>query len=245
MHAPIGHIAACVVTAPAEVVVYPRRVVDRLGRRTEPGIIVERCRDLPGRRGPFFYLVCPHPVLYGVYLADRSAANQAHDMPNVFRRAMVDTHLDHAVVFAGSPDSPAALGDVVGERLLAIDMLAGPAGSDRNRRVPMVGGRDNDSIQRLVVHQPPVVGCQLGFAPRSLPGPGKMPLVHITESGDLHLGIPPGHPEQAASPASNADVTDRQALGRARGEHTWNERRQGDERRRARQETASRQVSMA
>ena len=64
-------------------------------------------------------------------------------------------------------------------------------------------------------------------------------------AGDLYLGIPPGHPEQAASPASNADMTDRQALGRTRGEHTWNEGGQGYEGRRARQEAAARQVSIA
>ena len=40
-------------------------------------------------------------------------------------------------------------------------------------------------------------------------------------------------------------LTDRQALGRTRGEHTWNEGGQGDERRRARQEAAARQVSIA
>ena len=59
--------------------------------------------------------------------------------------------LDDAPVFLGGFDQLASLEDIVAERLLDVDVLAGLAGPDRHQAMPVVGGGDGDDVHFLVV----------------------------------------------------------------------------------------------
>src|SRR5438445_529307 len=57
---------------------------------------------------------------------------------------------DALVTFSSLDDAP-AFADVVADRLLNVDMLAGLETPDGRQGVPVVGGRDADNVDRLVV----------------------------------------------------------------------------------------------
>ena len=67
--------------------------------------------------------------------------------------AALRAHLDHAAVLAGRGDHLPAFPDVVGQRLLDVDVLARLAGPDGGQGVPMVGRGDDDGVDVLVVEQ--------------------------------------------------------------------------------------------
>ena len=84
--------------------------------------------------------------------ADELAGDAVHR-----HRALLAADLEDTVVAARGFDQRAALGDVEGERLLRVDILAGLAGVDRAENALMVGGGDDDAIDILQVEQRAVV----------------------------------------------------------------------------------------
>src|SRR5207247_9684344 len=59
--------------------------------------------------------------------------------------------LHDAAVFLGRFDALAALENIVADRLLDIDVLAGLTGPNRDQRVPVIAGGDRNRVQLLVV----------------------------------------------------------------------------------------------
>ena len=71
------------------------------------------------------------------------------------------------LVLAGRLDQQLALARVVAARLLDVDVLAGRAGEDRGRGVPVVAGGDDQDVDGLVVEDAAEVGDGLrGLARR-------------------------------------------------------------------------------
>src|SRR5207249_3506511 len=88
----------------------------------------------------------------------------------VLCRAVLRADLDHAVVLLRRLDDRPAFADVVGQRLLDVDVLAGPAGEHGDGRVPVVGGADEDGVHVLAVEYLAEVLVRLAAGPGPLSG---------------------------------------------------------------------------
>ena len=98
-------------------------------------------------------------------------------------------HLRHAVVLLGQLRHHARLADGVGERLLAVDVLAQAQGRRRGGRVDVVGRGHHHGVDVLLLQQfsQVVVLPRLGEPVGRL---GQVRVVHVAEGGDVHqLGV--------------------------------------------------------
>src|SRR5262245_9948930 len=107
------------------------------------------------------------------------------------RTAVLRADLHHAVVFARRFDHSAAFPDIVRWRLLDIDVLTGLAGTDRSRRVPVIGSGDDNGVDGLVVEDAAHLFDGLGRLPLptsdGLGGPGQAFFVQVANTGDLGI----------------------------------------------------------
>ena len=81
----------------------------------------------------------------------------AEELPRLLElrhRSLLRADLNDPAVFRLGFDDASSLLEIVGERLLAVDVLAGLAGRDRDRYVPVVRGRDDDRVHVLSIEQP-------------------------------------------------------------------------------------------
>ena len=97
-------------------------------------------------------------------VADAPFLDVAHRALEVRARALLGAHLHDAIVAAGGVDHQPAVADVVRDRLLDVDVLAGVAGVDAHDRVPVLGRGDHDRVDVAVLEQPAVVGHRFGAA---------------------------------------------------------------------------------
>ena len=156
--------------------------VDDLDAVVEPVRLVE----LFGRRG---VLESPRAVRPHVHLADRTddAGHQDFlDRAPRRRRVALVAHLRRQlrVLRRGLPNEP-GFPDVVGERLLAVDVLAVRQRQVGRERVRVLGRRDHDGVEgvRLVEHAPEVVEL---LRLREPLGRGvHRVLVHVAEDDDV------------------------------------------------------------
>src|SRR5207249_3401676 len=77
-------------------------------------------------------------------------------------------HLHLSLVLAGGGDKPFALASVVRAGLLDINMLAGSAGENRGRRVPVVAGGHDKDVHALIVENMTKILRLLGRLARDL-----------------------------------------------------------------------------
>ena len=106
-------------------------------------------------------------------------------------RPALGADLDDLLVAAGGLDHEPALADVVAARLLDINVLAGVAGEDRGRGVPVVGRGDPHGVHALIVEDLPHVldGFRLGagqFLGR-VDGLGEAVGIHVADVGDADI----------------------------------------------------------
>src|SRR5262249_57038891 len=107
----------------------PQVVVEALGRRR----LLAAADRLP---------VVLVPGLGEVGPADDALADLVDGLDDLGPAAPLAAHLDVLAVLAGGLHHQLALARVVAARLLDVDVLAGGAGEDARRRVPLVAGRD-------------------------------------------------------------------------------------------------------
>ena len=141
-------------------------------------------------------------------LADRRAAPALH----------ADLH--HPARLAGRLDHQPPLADVVRAGLLDVDVLAGLAGQDRGRPVPVVGGRDPDGVDGLVVEDPAEVLDDPGRLAGRLRPVGRLPgprLVNVAGVGEVDVVPRDEGPDVARPHLAAADHGDRQAAVRPDG----------------------------
>ena len=109
-----------------------------------------------------------------------------------------------------------ALARVVAARLLDVDVLAGGAGQDRGRRVPVVAGGDDEDVDGLVVED----AAKIGDHPRRAVAdllhrrgrPLRPSLIEIANISDLDPRLALKGCRQAQAPAPRPHHSDEQFL---------------------------------
>ena len=220
VHDVAGHVAQCtgtevVPSAPVPGQIY--RVVWALHGRTQPEIPVQRAghRHLVGGQ---VQALRPDgavgPAVYLPYLADLASPYPFCDAAAPVERVTLVAHLCGHLIFLGQPGQQACLIHRVGQRLLAIDMLAQRHGMSCHAGMRMVGGGHHDGIDalaHLVEHHAPVLE------------PAGVGIVTERLVGIFPVDIAQGHDvlrshvlEVAASHAANTDTGDVQFVTRGR-----------------------------
>ena len=155
----VAHVAVAEIPVPVPVVVNVVAAEGPVGRRPEPEVVVERRRErarpasgrwpgASGRRGRAPCTPCRSSPSAGAgrppgWPPSCGAARRAGRCAGTCRAASTSL-----------PPLP----DVVGGRLLDVDVLARLAGPDRRQGVPVVGCRHGDDVDLLVlVHAPEVL----------------------------------------------------------------------------------------
>src|SRR5262249_21194375 len=125
--------------------------------------------------------------------AEFAAAHQLHRLLDLRPAPPLVAHLHAAVVLAGGLDHQLALARVVAARLLDVDVLAGGAGQDRGRGVPVVAGRNDQRLDPPGVEDAAEVGDGLRRLALDLTGLlgglGGAVLVGVADVGDLDAGL--------------------------------------------------------
>src|SRR5262249_40627158 len=130
MNAVVAQFAGAVIPVPVPVVVEPIRVERSLRRRPQPQVIVN------ARRHGGILLVADGLALAGDpgaderHLAKFARTDKLGSAQDVRSAAALRPGLDDALVLARRLDHAPALDDVVRDRLLDVDVLAGLAGPD-------------------------------------------------------------------------------------------------------------------
>ena len=149
MDAPVAHHAAGVVEVPAEEQVEPVRVERRARGGAEPAVVVDVRRGvgvgvLAHAHGADVLEV---PGLDPEDLAELPRADDLDGLLEVRRGPLLGADGHDLVRLPRGPDHRLALGDVVGDRLLDVDVLAGQHRLDRGQGMPVVG-RGDDHARR-------------------------------------------------------------------------------------------------
>src|SRR6185436_13208445 len=90
-------------------------------------------------------------------LAELAFLQEFHRLLEPLVGAALGARLADLPVLARRLDDLPAFPDVVADGFLDVDVLSGLEGPDRQQRVRMVGGRDRDGVDRLVLDQLPEV----------------------------------------------------------------------------------------
>ena len=136
--------------------------VGPVGARAEPEIPVESGRlggrplarpDLAGVARP------AGPGMHFSHGADRAVLDPLDRLAMALGGAALVAHLRRDPCLLGDARHETRLTDVVGERLLAVDVLAGLHRGDRDERVQVIGRGDQDGVDRLLLleHDPEVL----------------------------------------------------------------------------------------
>ncbi len=122
-------------------------------------------------------------------------------------------HLDHAARLASHLHHLSPFVDRLRERLLAVDVLAGPAGHDRLQRVPVVGRGDQHRVDIRLIEDLAEVTVRGRLAAEQL----RVGLLHrglrdIAHGGDLTVGVLQEELHHLAAPIPGADHSQANAL---------------------------------
>ena len=195
---PVHVLAAAEVRVPAPVHVDAGLAVGPPGRRADPEFVVE-VRRRGGERflpeGPGEIVVSGGQAdLDPLDLADAAVADELRGLVEVLDRTLPRPRLpDAAVALDGVAESP-ALAQVVGQRLLAVDVEPGAQGRDGQDGVPVVGDGDGDGVEVLAeVELPEIVVSRAGLVAVLLVdhvlGHGQRLLVEVADGDPLDLGL--------------------------------------------------------
>ena len=230
VRAPIGHAAAAVfaVVAPiGKMLVNAARaqfgIVSAFGRRAEPHVPVQAgfvrlsrqiTRDCRTTDGDLHH---PNP-------ADDTVAHEFARGAKFPRGPLHGAGLEHDVVLAHRLHHGLRFVNRLAKRFFAVDVFLRVGGCNRNKRVPMVGRRDDDRIDvfasdqfaEIVISGAPFVravgrfGCVviLDHLLRVLAACG----VHVAHGEHLGLGVGQKAAEQTAVLSSHANETKRDAV---------------------------------
>ncbi len=241
MRAAVGHFAPAGVHDEAPVEVAAPRVVGPPHCVALPHLPVERFGNrflLKGREeSPDFVVVrvvVGHVDLDGVKFSQAPVAHQFAGLAHRAGRAFVRAGLEDAAIAFHRLAHGSPLGDRVGQRFFAIDILAGPRRRDRDEGMPVIGSADQRRINILACQQFAEVGVQIAplelarlrpvliglfhFLERGLQTmrtpivvPPIGPLFHIAQCHHLHVGhaeellhVPGSLPAQADAPHCDA-----------------------------------------
>src|SRR3979490_395448 len=83
-------------------------------------------------------------------LAEFAGMEEVHRLTDAGRAANLRAGLANAIELAGRLDDPPAFADVMADRLLDVDVLAGLHGPDGGQGVPVIRRCDRDDIDGLI-----------------------------------------------------------------------------------------------
>src|SRR5262249_29907894 len=153
MNALIADVAVAGVPNPVPVVVeaIARERLHRCGAR--PQVVIDTGWDRFFRSAPDRVAPLVAQPASQINLADQSVVDLLNSLDHSSARTALCTVLDDAVVFSRGFDKLLALPPIVRARLLDVDVFARLAAPDSHEGVPVVGSRDGDSIDGLVIKQ--------------------------------------------------------------------------------------------
>ena len=165
MHAVVDDVAAGIVPEPVPGVVEMVLVERTRGRRAEPHVVID-----PGGHRLVGQVADGRPRLAVEDLDEVDLAQLARLQVLQGRRDVGSTpalgaDLDDPAVLPSRLDHLAAFPDAVAGGLLDVNVLAGLAGPDRAQGMPVVGGRDHQRVDALVIEDAPDVADRLGTLP--------------------------------------------------------------------------------
>ena len=155
-------------------------------------------------------------------IADLSAANVFQRGQVVGPAAVLGAHLHDALVFARGLHQHAALEHIVRKRLFDIDVLAGLAGHDRERGMPVVGRPDDDRIKVLRLEQVFDTFQLLRHLPVLMPSDGsgrtlQTTVEQVTHMRNLHVIAARKTGSKPSTTTATADQSQTDRLARASG----------------------------
>ncbi len=122
---------------------------------------------------------------------------------------------------SGGVDHRPAFGDGQRERLLAVHVLAGPAGVHRRQGVPVVGSRDQNGVDVGPVEQFSIIGAdgdtRTGLLGHEGGRVGKNFGIDIAEAGHFGIGASENRLEIARPLVADPDEPDPDPIGGAEG----------------------------
>ena len=168
-------------------------------RRPDPQVPVQplrhRGRLLRPARRTFDPLV--HPNVGFPHRPDRPRSDQLDHAAVVVGGVDLRAHLGRHLHLLGRFPHHAGLVDRVGQRLLAIDVLAPLHGRDAGQGVGVLGGADGHRVDVLLVEHLAPVGVGLGLG-MPLGGLGQVVVIHVAQGDDVLAGR--GHGRMLACP---------------------------------------------
>src|SRR5438552_17800417 len=97
---------------------------------------------------------------------DLAAAQVVERLAQKRARTILSAHLDHAAVLPGRRHHLLSFPELVGKRLLNINVLAGLTGPNCRQRMPVIGQSDDHRVDGFVVENPAKVAVSSElFAP--------------------------------------------------------------------------------
>ena len=185
MHHQVGQDAAAKIPEPAPIA--KAILIERLLRRiAEKSLPIDRLADRCPSLRIMPRLIAVPGQMHLVNLAELAATDDLSRLLKLRHAALLHADLHDAAVLVLRVDDGRPFGQVVRERLFDIHVLAGGAGVDRHRHVPMVGRGDQHGVDVLAVQQLAIV---LGGERRRSASflPGRQVLVpHVADGGDPH-----------------------------------------------------------
>ena len=103
------------------------------------------------------------PTMYSI-LPELAAVNVVDRLPNRLVRAALRAALDDLFVLVRSVDQLPAFPNVLADRLLDVDILAGLHRGNRNQRVRVIRRGDGNRVDVLPIEQPAIVGDLIELA---------------------------------------------------------------------------------
>ena len=151
----------------------------------DPEVIVDARRGGTGLHVADVFPSLHVPRLRHQHVADRSLAEQLHGVGDQRVGPALCAVLHDCLAAVGRVEQQPRLVKVVAARLLHINMLAGVAGEDRCRRMPVIRSGDNDRVDPLIIEDPSQVG--LGrVGGKRLASLGQSALVGIADGRQPH-----------------------------------------------------------
>ncbi len=218
MHAVVAHVAGSEVIPPRPTVVDSIGAIGNHRGRPDPVVVIEAGRwsgVLPAsnRTAPLDV-----PAFGDHHVTDDPVAQQLHGVDHHRGAAALSAVLHQCLIASGCLDQQPPLADVVRDRLLDVDVLAGIAGQDRGDRVPMIGRGDHDRIDGLVIQHPPQIGNRsVRRNLKRFSRGGSAVVIDVADVGDFDVRCLAEQSGVVIAAASAADQADHQLVVRALG----------------------------